>query len=182
LEEALEASPELVNSGGDYGLLSMASGFAPLPVLKQVLRYNLALNRRWYANNYFGYAMDRARRTGSLEVLELLLKAGADVNVANWMGVTYLHKAAFSGPPEIVTLLLKHGANPAARDDDFCSTPLGWAARAGRLDLVEALLENGVPAHEPEAPPWATPLSWALKKGREKVAIRLQEEKSHARS
>lgn len=65
----------------------------------------------------------------------------------------------------IVKLLLAHGADLNARDEDICSTPLGWAAKFGRNPMVELLLERGANPHLPDDPPWATPLSWAKRRG-----------------
>ncbi|XP_073535277.1 oxysterol-binding protein-related protein 1 isoform X1 [Phyllobates terribilis] len=48
---------------------------------------------------------------GHREVVEELLKAGADVNVLNDMGDTPLHRAAFTGRKELVMLLLESNAD-----------------------------------------------------------------------
>ncbi|XP_061744859.1 oxysterol-binding protein-related protein 1 isoform X2 [Nerophis ophidion] len=52
--------------------------------------------------SYFGHA----------NVVEELLKAGADVNLPNNIGDTPLHKAAFTGRKEVVMLLLHYAACP----------------------------------------------------------------------
>ncbi|KAM3929397.1 oxysterol-binding protein-related protein 1 isoform 2-T2 [Leptodactylus fuscus] len=48
---------------------------------------------------------------GHREVVEELLKAGADMNVLNDMGDTPLHRAAFTGRKELVMLLLESNAD-----------------------------------------------------------------------
>ncbi|XP_044149396.1 oxysterol-binding protein-related protein 1 isoform X3 [Bufo gargarizans] len=48
---------------------------------------------------------------GHREVVEDLLKAGADINVLNDMGDTPLHRAAFTGRKELVMLLLESNAD-----------------------------------------------------------------------
>ena len=53
----------------------------------------------------------------SLEVVELVLSAGADVNRAQQGGVTPLHEAVRNGDAEVEALLLAHGADPTRRDD-----------------------------------------------------------------
>ncbi|XP_061834150.2 oxysterol-binding protein-related protein 1 isoform X2 [Nerophis lumbriciformis] len=60
--------------------------------------------------SYFGHA----------NVVEELLKAGADVNLPNNIGDTPLHKAAFTGRKEVVMLLLHYGA---------CATVINGTAR-----------------------------------------------------
>uniref|UniRef100_A0A3B1KKT4 Oxysterol-binding protein n=1 Tax=Astyanax mexicanus TaxID=7994 RepID=A0A3B1KKT4_ASTMX len=50
---------------------------------------------------------------GHRDVVEELLKAGADANLTNNVGDTPLHKAAFTGRKEVVMLLLQYDACPA---------------------------------------------------------------------
>ncbi|XP_062868500.1 oxysterol-binding protein-related protein 1 isoform X2 [Trichomycterus rosablanca] len=50
---------------------------------------------------------------GHNDVVEELLKAGADANLTNNVGDTPLHKAAFTGRKEVVMLLLQYGACPS---------------------------------------------------------------------
>ena len=42
-----------------------------------------------------------------------------------------------------------------ARDEDYRSTPLAWAARSGLPELVELLLAHGSPTRLPDDEPWA---------------------------
>ncbi|KAM6963326.1 oxysterol-binding protein-related protein 1 [Aplochiton taeniatus] len=57
---------------------------------------------------------------GHREVVEELLKAGADVNLLNNVGDTPLHKAAFTGRKEVVMLLLRY---------DACATVINGTAQ-----------------------------------------------------
>ncbi|XP_051549774.1 oxysterol-binding protein-related protein 1 isoform X2 [Myxocyprinus asiaticus] len=50
---------------------------------------------------------------GHKEVVEVLLKAGAEANLPNNVGDTPLHKAAFTGRKEVVMLLLQYDACPS---------------------------------------------------------------------
>src|SRR5262245_2850664 len=52
-----------------------------------------------------------AAKTGGSGVIDLLLKAGADVNAATPAGTTALMLAAGSGIPDAVKMLLDRGAN-----------------------------------------------------------------------
>ncbi|KAK6140445.1 hypothetical protein DH2020_025829 [Rehmannia glutinosa] len=74
---------------------------------------------------------------GSLTCLELLIKAGATVNVTAG-GATPLHIAADGGNPEIIKCLLKAGADPDAIDEDGWK-PIHVAAARGNKVAVEVL-------------------------------------------
>lgn len=74
----------------------------------------------------------------SLELIRLLLEAGADPNVAQAGGWTPLHAAASSGREEIARLLVAHGASLTAKSDDG-RTPIEMAKAKGHSAL-EAVL------------------------------------------
>jgi ankyrin repeat protein len=66
---------------------------------------------------------------------------------------------------EVATILLDAGATISARDVEYRSTPLAWAARNNLPDMVELLLARGAPVALPDDEPWATPLAWAARRG-----------------
>ncbi|KAM9350210.1 oxysterol-binding protein-related protein 1-like isoform 2-T2 [Symphorus nematophorus] len=89
---------------------------------------------------------------GHRNVVEELLKAGADANLQNNMGDTPLHKAAYTGRKEIVLLLLRYDAcsniiNGTAQipkdvtEDDEIITMLEAAERREMRRREEKLLE-----------------------------------------
>lgn len=182
--ELLGADPGLANYGGDYGVLCMAAGFARREIIEMLIRAGAELNRPWYANNYMGYAFRRRKgwkldgralrpHDDILEMLNLFFDHGADPNNANWHGVTYLHKLAAIGDVEKSALLLDRGAAIEAVDDEWCSTPLGWAARWGHKDLAAFLLDRGANPRGGAAD-WATPLARAEKAGHNDIAAMLK--------
>ena len=80
---------------------------------------------------------------GRLEIVQLLLDNGADVN-ADDDGVTALWNASAAGHFEIVQLLLDNGANVNANGDRYnCITALIAASKEGHLEIVQLLLDNG---------------------------------------
>ena len=56
-----------------------------------------------------------------------LLICGFDPDARDKDKVTPLHRAAMSGHPEAVSVLLKFGADVNARDGMFAASPLVWA-------------------------------------------------------
>ncbi len=78
------------------------------------------------------------------EAAALLIKNGAHINAAstNAQKVMPLHAAAAADSLELCTLLLDHGADVNARQqDDF--TPLHAAAQNGNVELVRLFLRQG---------------------------------------
>jgi uncharacterized protein len=114
LRELLEGDPSLANAWAD-------DGFQPLGLA-----------------SFFGH----------VEAARLLVERGAEVNSAsrNEMKVMPLHSAVATGDPdarfELAKLLLEHGADPNARQqDDY--TPLMAAEHHGDERLRALLLEHG---------------------------------------
>lgn len=99
-------------------------------------------------------------------VVKVLLRAGANPNAvtkpgastdafmrdARTRGETPLHRGAFFGTPETISLLLDAGANREAQDA-FGETPLAWASWARRpVEVLRTLLyaEHRIhPGHKP---------------------------------
>ena len=69
----------------------------------------------------FGYTpLTWAACSGHVAVAEMLIAAGAEVNLANNYGMTPLHWAARNGHLEVVQLLLRNGADKELKDNN------GW--------------------------------------------------------
>ena len=102
------------------------------------------------------------------EIAKLLLEHGMNPNHMNWHHVTLLHDMAQEGDLAKARLLLEHGADVNAVDEEYRSTPLGFAARWGNREMVALLLEHGADPNRSGAP-WSTPLAWAKKKGHAEI-------------
>ena len=69
---------------------------------------------------------------------KLLVAAGADVNARQEKGWMPLHSAVNNGDLELTTMLLEHGADPMAQNDEGKSS-IGLAAEKGKVDVLKAL-------------------------------------------
>lgn len=94
----------------------------------------------------------RAAVADQLGGVRLLVEHGFDVDALGRQDLpleeaweTALHHAAGEGKLELAQLLLRLGADPAARDHRFGATPLAWAEQFSRHDLV-GLLEPVTPS------------------------------------
>jgi ankyrin repeat protein len=93
-------------------------------------------------------ALMRAVYFGRFDTVAALLEEGAEVDVADPInGTTPLHLAAGQGYPEIIRLLLAHGAFVDAKDR-LGETPL---VQAANLQTAKTLLRAGANADVPKA-------------------------------
>ena len=120
---------------------------------------------KWGARYYFKH----------YETAAFLLEKGMNPNHMNWREFTLLHDMAHVGDVSRARLLIQHGADVNYIDDEFRSTPLGYAARWGHVAIVKLLLESGADPNGSGAR-WSTPLAFAQKKNNVEVEKILREE------
>ena len=95
---------------------------------------------------------------GHIEVVKVLLEAGADVHAYNDKALRF---AAERGHVEVVKVLLEAGADVHAYDD----WALRWAAGEGHVEVVKVLLKAGANAHANDD----VALQWAADNGHVEV-------------
>ena len=154
------ANPALAN---DPEALANAASEGHESFVRLLLRYQPDLPRRV---TFPGWAVGAKTR----ELNELLFLHGMNPSAPDWLGITPLHEFARHGDVEKAPLFLNHGADLHARDEDICSTPLGWATKFRRKAMAELLLQRGAKPNLPDDPPWATPLAWATRRGHSEIA------------
>ena len=108
-------------------------------------------------------------RPKTREIAELLFAHGMNPSQPDWLGIRALHEFAKRGDVENAAIFIDHGADLHARDEEICSTPLGWAAKFGQTAMAELLLSRGAKPNLPDDPPWATPLEWATRRGHQQI-------------
>lgn len=125
--------------------------------VRALLKQRLNVNSRYPDG---ATALHWAAHWGDLEMADLLIRAGADVNAIDDLGVMPLALACQVGDAAMVQKLLTAGANPnvALRAGE---TPLMLAARSGKVDAVKALLARGANVNVKETTQGQTALMWA---------------------
>ncbi|XP_047100962.1 poly [ADP-ribose] polymerase tankyrase-1-like [Schistocerca piceifrons] len=110
---------------------------------------------------------------GSMEEVQVLLGAGADVGYRGWTMWTALHYAAKQGHTDIVRCLIGNGAEVDARTD-VRQTPLHLAAWKGHAAVVRLLAASSADVDAKDQ--WGrTPLHWAAPYGNAEAAKALLE-------
>jgi len=142
----LEAVRNLV--GGDRGLVNAfaADGFYPLGLaaffghraIAEFLLKNGADVKTAARNAQKVTALHGAVARRDVEIVKMLLEAGADPNARQERSFAPLHDAAVNGIAPLVELLLKHGALADAKTEDG-KTPADMAAERGHKEVVERL-------------------------------------------
>jgi hemoglobin len=147
-EEAIALATQFTARPGVFvGLLAhmMQSGRPRMIgfVLVKVERYPALTTQRHSGRTLLHYAAG----AGCLELVETLLRFGADPDVLDGNGHTPLYRVANecggASGPEIVRMLVRAGADVNACAGVTRSTPLHMAARRGFAGIAQTLLECG---------------------------------------
>ncbi len=77
---------------------------------------------------------------GRVEIVRMLIDAGANVNVQDEWGNTPLHEATSLGRVEIAQMLIDARANVNVQDNDG-GTPLHRAAEFGKTEIAQMLID-----------------------------------------
>ena len=111
-------------------------------------------------------ALHWATMNNDVELVNLLLAAGADVKAATRNGaMTPLFTACQNGNAAIVTALIKAGAN-ANSVTSYGTTALMLAASSGNAETVKALLDGGADANAKDTAHGQTALMYAAAENR----------------
>jgi ankyrin repeat protein len=164
----LEKHPTTIHDEGanwNEGILAGPANEGNHALIKLLLRHGAKVPKvsKWGRFYYFKHT----------DTAALLLENGMDPNHMNWHYTTLLHHVASDGDLPKARLLVDHGADINAIDEEYRSTPLGFAARWGQRDMVAFLLERGADPNL-AGDPWATPLAWARKKGHSEIEADLR--------
>ncbi|XP_048257810.1 serine/threonine-protein phosphatase 6 regulatory ankyrin repeat subunit A-like [Haliotis rufescens] len=140
----------LVDKGGDMSLVDEKNDnilhLACLCGQKEVVKYVLSqdivdINGRGRQTTT---PVMLAARNGHKEVVELLVKKGADLSLAyNTPGSNVLHLACFYGHVDVVKYLLSQDTVDVNSRGRYKQTPMMRAAKNGHKEVVELLVKKG---------------------------------------
>ena len=82
-------------------------------------------------------------REGHLNLCQLLVEKGSNVNLEDKFGQTCIYYAIRQGHYNIVEFLIKNGAN-INKIDKKRQTPISFASKMNQESIVELLMQNGV--------------------------------------
>ncbi len=171
-----DAAPEIVSSAGCGGIFTFVVSFEKRELLQPLLDRGVRVPDVVTGCRTYLWRVP--------EMTRVLLEHGMNPNLPNWQRVTPLHDICLVNPMyrkptaaarsraesetkqrvPLIDLFLELGANINAIDEEYRSTPLGWAARNGLDDAVAALLERGADPNV-AGESWATPLKWTRRRG-----------------
>lgn len=168
LSMALLAVTSLGAAGRDASLVAAARQ-ADAAVVRALLRQQVDVNA---ADVDGTTALHWAAHHDSLEMVDLLVGAGATARTPNRYGVTPIALAATNGNVAIMRRLLAAGADPNATLPGG-ETVLMSAARTGTVDALRTLLEVGADVNAREGTRGQTALMWAAAQGNAKAVTLL---------
>ncbi|XP_018612889.2 ankyrin repeat domain-containing protein 50 [Scleropages formosus] len=147
------ADLELVDFQGQTPLILAArQGHAKvlLALLDWAAQHGLEVARMVnHADNEGWTALRSAAWAGHVEMVRMLLDAGAEVDGSDSEGRTALRAAAWAGHEDVLLTLLNKGAQVDQPDREG-RTPLVAAAYMGHRDAVEILLDAGAEVDRPD--------------------------------
>jgi ankyrin repeat protein len=167
VERTIREQPELIGdhgAGWGDGILAGPANSGDNEMLALLMRLGARVPNvtKWAPYYYFKHEA----------TAKFLLEHGMDANHMNWHRFTLLHHMGADGELGKARLLVEHGADIDAVDEEYRSTPLGVAARRGQRELVTYLLDRGADPNLAGAS-WATPIAWARKRGHAEIATLL---------
>lgn len=139
----LAADPiNIMREDSELAWLPLAASNRQIDVMKLLLDRGINVNET-PATGARRTALQEAAMCGHLDSITLLLRHGADINVA-FGGRTALQAAAGGGHFDAIKLLLRHGADiNEAPAEGYGMTALQAAAQRGHLEAMNLLLRHG---------------------------------------
>lgn len=138
----LDAAELLLKNGADVNIQGRI-GQTPLFIARSkdavnlLIQYKVSVNAREFRNSRT--RLFSLTQQGELELVEVLVENGADINIQDRIGQTPLFNAAYYKRTNVVKFILKHGANINIRDKRG-RTPLFSAISR---DVAKLIIDSG---------------------------------------
>jgi ankyrin repeat protein len=147
------ADPNVGNGRGKASPLHMSAYFRNAPIARLLMEHGADVNAR--GTLFSSLPADETPLTiapiaQNVELLQEMVRRGADVNWQNVYGRTALMGAAQSVSVDVIRLLLENGADVHLRDRQG-RTALMYASLGGELEIVALLLASGADANVRDA-------------------------------
>ena len=134
------ADPNIADANGDTLSHYAVRGNASKEVLQNIIDHGADVN---VTNNENQTALLLACEDGNENAITVLLKAGADPNIADADGDICLHDAVRrDNSKEVIQAIIDHGADVNATNQDNC-TALMFACHKGNEEIINILLKAG---------------------------------------
>jgi len=155
-------------SGFSIPPLCLACGCGHLEAAKLLIQAGALIDMKRYDSPILF-----ASKEGHKDIVDLLIRNGANVNVTTVKGQHPLHFASKEGHKDIVNLLIRNGANVNVTTVINVTTvkgqyPLHFASRQGHKDIVNLLIQNGAKLNVTTAGGY-DPLHFASKRGHKDI-------------
>lgn len=121
-------------------LLTLAATLDRVKAAQFLIKQGVDVNVRDWTG---AFPLFKAVESGSMEMVQLLIDAGADIHQTHDDGKTVLHQACFYDRDDIVDLLWRNGADAdidEGRGSERIATPLAFVMDKGRARCRELLL------------------------------------------
>ena len=156
------ADVNIHTAGFDESALTVAARHGDLAMVKALIAAGAKLDDQDPRGRT---ALSEAAFAAYVDVAEALLTAGADPRLEMFDGTTALGCAARADSPELIGLLIKHGA----KVDSPRAPPLVAAAGNGNMAALQALIDAGADVNAMDGN-GRTPLMWAAVGSSEEAA------------
>ena len=153
VKKNIDAVHVLLNAGADTNIADnmcatclhyAVLGGCTKDALQKIVDHGANVNAK---NRNIVTALHSVCYTGNVDAVNVLLKAGADVNIVDDKGSSWLHYAVLGGcSKEFLQSLIDHGANVNATNHGNI-TSLMMACKKGNADAVTVLLKAGADAN-----------------------------------
>ncbi|RDW84093.1 uncharacterized protein DSM5745_04419 [Aspergillus mulundensis] len=169
-EDLASKAPDL-----DTAALMAAAYLGHMDHLNVLLEFNAEIDPELCEWDRLAAPLTAAALSGELDIIELLIEMGVNVNKKQGAELNSpLHFAAMGGHPELVQLLLDEGATPDSTNRSG-QTPLHLAAAGGHANVAGVLLSSqrvyyhitSMDSHR------CSPVGWAIRKKHDAVLKQL---------